>query len=232
MTQHLHADLARLEQQLLYLAARVEEAVRKAIVSLVERRQDPALDVIEGDQHIDRREVELEEECLKILALHRPVANDLRFVTAVLKIDNDLERIGDLAVNIAKRAAFITTLVPTPVPAKMREMMEEAMHILRDAVDAFVRGDAQAARRVCREDERIDRFHKEIVKDLQTQMEAESSFVSYGLLMYSVSKSLERIADHATNIAEDVVYMVEGEIIRHSFRGVPDGGGAKAGRSI
>jgi phosphate transport system protein len=232
MSQHLHADLARLEQQLLYLAARVEEAVRKAIVSLVERRQDPALDVIEGDQHIDRREVELEEECLKILALHRPVANDLRFVTAVLKIDNDLERIGDLAVNIAKRAAYITTLVPTPVPAKMREMMEEAMRILRDAVDAFVRGDAQAARRVCREDERVDRFHKEIVKDLQAQMESDRSFVSYGLLMYSVSKSLERIADHATNIAEDVVYMVEGEIIRHSFRGIPDSRPSATGRSI
>ena len=218
MSQHLLHDLKSLEKRLLYLGAQVEMNVRKAITSLLERDQDISLDVIQSDLDIDRQEVEIEEECLKILALHQPVANDLRFVTAVLKIDNDLERIGDLAVNISKRAAFLSTVPAAPVPSQMQEMMEESMRLVRDSLDAFVQGDAAAARKVCREDQIIDRFHKEIWRDVMEKMRSDSSLVEPGMHVFSASKCLERIADHATNIAEDVVYMVEGEIIRHAFK--------------
>ncbi len=217
MAQHLQHDLERLEKQLLYLAAQVEDAVRKAVHAVLDRKQDVALDVIAGDHQIDRREVELEEDCLKILALHQPVAADLRFITACLKIDNDLERIGDLAVNIAERAAFLTTVRPFPVPHQLKALMEEAMRMLRESLDAFVNGDVDAARRICREDEEVDRLHREIVRELIKSMESDSESVEPGMQMFSVSKNLERIADHATNISEDVIYMVEGEIVRHAL---------------
>jgi phosphate transport system protein len=215
MSQHLHHDLERLEKRLLYLAAQVEEAVRKAIIALLERKQDLALDVVSGDRLIDEREVEIEEECLKLLALHHPVATDLRFIAAVLKIDNDLERIGDLAVNIAKRAAFLTTAPPFPVPHQMKAMMEESVRMLRESLDAFVNGDTASAQRVCEADDEIDRFHREIAKEIVATMESDGRCVEPGMQIFSVSKALERIADHATNIAEDVVYMVNGSIIRH-----------------
>ncbi len=217
MSQHLHSDLERLEKQLLSLAAQVEEAVRKSVSALLDRKQDLALDVIKGDDEIDRKEVELEEECLKILALHQPVANDLRFTTACLKIDNDLERIGDLAVNIAKRAAFLTTVPRAHVPLAMKEMMEAAMQMVRESLDAFVAGDADAARAVCAADNEIDHYHKIITREVAEVTQKGDQSVEIGFQMFSVSKALERIADHATNIAEDVVYMVEGEIIRHGL---------------
>ena len=212
---HLHQDLERLEKRMLYLAAQVEDAVRKALAAVVERRPELAEDVIRGDQLIDAREVEIEEECLKLLALHHPVATDLRFLAAVLKIDNDLERVGDLAVNIAKRARTLCRSTPFPVPAQMREMMEASMAMLREALDAFVSGDVSVAQDVCRRDDAIDALHREIAQQVTQQMEENSEAVAPGMQMWSVSKSLERIADHATNIAEDVVYMVDGEIIRH-----------------
>ncbi len=224
MGQHLLHDLQNLEKKLLYLGAQVELSVRKAVTALLERKQDLALDVIQGDLAIDRLEVEIEEDCLKILALHQPVANDLRFVAAVLKIDNDLERIGDLAVNISKRAAFLSTAPHFPVPALMNEMMEECMRLLRESLDSFVQGSADAGRRVCREDDIIDDYHKRIWREVLLAMQRDISLVEPGIQMFSVSKSLERIADHATNIAEDVVYMVEGEIIRHAFKLAADGG--------
>jgi phosphate transport system protein len=215
MSVHLHQDLERLEKRLLYLAAQVEDAVRKAIAALLERRQDYAEEVIQGDRLIDAREVEIEEECLKLLALHHPVATDLRFLAAVLKIDNDLERVGDLAVNIAKRARTLSKRRPMPVPPEMRQMMEAAMVMLREALDAFVSGDVEAAQLVCEKDDSIDDLHRRIARQVVGQMEANSEAVESGMLIWSVSKALERIADHATNIAEDVVYMVEGSIIRH-----------------
>ncbi|MBI1382342.1 MAG: phosphate signaling complex protein PhoU [Planctomycetaceae bacterium] len=220
MANHLQHDLEKLEKQLLYLAAQVEDAVRKAMHALLDRKQDVALDVIAGDQGIDRREVELEEECLKVLALHQPVAADLRFTAACLKIDNDLERIGDLAVNIAERAAFLTTVRPFPVPHQLKAMMEEATRMLRESLDAFVNGDVDAARRICAEDEEVDRLHREIARALIKMMESDREAVEPGMQMFSVSKALERVADHATNIAEDVIYMVQGDIVRHGNRTV------------
>ena len=221
MASHLQNDLLALEKALLFLGTQVENQVRLAVTALLERKEDLALEVIQGDLEIDRQEVELEEDCLKILALHQPVAHDLRFVTAVLKIDNDLERIGDLAVNISKRAAYLVKTPQFPVPTLMQEMMEESMRMVRESLDAFVHGNADAARSICRDDDIVDDYHKRVWQQVHQPMLGDPNLIEAGVQMYSVSKSLERIADHATNIAEDVVYMVEGEIIRHSLRRVP-----------
>ena len=217
MSKHLKRDLERLEKLLLVLAGQVEEAVRRSIAALLDRRVEVAQKVIEGDAEIDRREVELEEECLKALALHQPVATDLRFVAACLKIDNDLERIGDLAVNIAERVVSLYSgeRRALSVPASFSEIMESSTRMLRDSIDAFVRGDAQKARRVCDEDDTVDQAHRDIITELLSRMHREPASIDQSVELVSISRSLERIADHATNIAEDVVYLVEGDIIRH-----------------
>jgi len=222
MSTHLHADLLRLQRKLLYLAAEVEENVRRAMTATVERKQDLAVEVIEADRAIDEREVELEEECLKVLALHHPVANDLRFVTSCLKINNDLERIGDLAVNIAKRAAVLTTSPPLPIPSSLTHMADESVRMLRESLDSFVRGDPIVARRICREDDVIDELYADVNRTFIQQMEANPTEVEPYMLLLGIAKSIERLADHATNISEDVVYIVEGEIIRHG-RGLRTG---------
>ena len=216
MSKHLRRDLEGLEKKLLYLAGQVEEAVRRSIAALLERRTETAEKVIVGDAEIDRREVELEEECLKALALHQPVATDLRFVTACLKIDNDLERIGDLAANVAKRVLSLTGMPNSiPVPDRFRGMLDTCARMLRESIDAFVRGDADLARKVCEEDDRVDSDNRSIIQSLLREMHRDPTCIDQAVELVSISKSLERIADHATNIAEDVVYMVEGDIIRH-----------------
>ena len=215
MSKHLKRDLEGLERRLLYLAGQVEEALRRSITALLERRADLAQKVIDGDGEIDRREVELEEECLKALALHHPVATDLRFIAACFKIDNDLERIGDLAVNIAERAQELSRHDRFPADNRFRDMMELTARMLRESIDAFVRGDVAAARRVCNEDDQIDRANRAIIEDLLARMRADPAAVDSMMPLISISKNLERIADHATNIAEDVVYLVEGDIVRH-----------------
>ncbi|MEM7309344.1 MAG: phosphate signaling complex protein PhoU [Planctomycetota bacterium] len=220
MTTHLRKDLESLERNLLYLAAQVEQAVRRSLEALLSRRGDLAKAVIEGDREIDRREVELEEECLKILALHQPVATDLRFVTACLKINNDLERVGDLACNIAERARSLNSMRLLPISSRLKDMMELTADMLRDALDAFVRSDADAAREICDRDDLVDRLNREMIEKLLVVMHEETDQVDQAMELISVSKNLERIADHATNIGEDVVYMVEGAIIRH--RGAED----------
>ena len=216
MTKHLRNDLERLEKRLLMLGSRVEEAIRQAIAALLERDAARAEAVIEGDAEIDREEVEIEEDCLKILALHQPVATDLRFTAACLKINNDLERIGDLAVNIAKRALVLVRRSPIATPHSLRPMMEDTLRMVRESLDAFVRGDAELARHVLAEDQEVDGLNRQIIEELVKDMESDPKVVDSALRMLNVSRHLERIADHATNIAEDVVYMVEGEIIRHA----------------
>lgn len=219
MTSHLRKDLELLEKSLLYLAAQVEEAVRSSIHALLERRPELARRVIQGDDQIDRKEVEIEEECLKILALHQPVALDLRYVAACLKIDNDLERIGDLAVNIAERALSLSGGREIAIPEPFRRMMESVIEMLRQSIDSFVQGDQIAARRILRNDEDVDRTNQSMIERLLVRMHENPDEIDEALELISVSKNLERIADHATNIAEDVVYLVEGEIIRHRALG-------------
>jgi len=219
MTKHLQRDLEGLERRMLFLAGEVEEAVRRSIRALLERRIELAERVIEGDDEIDRREVELEEECLKVLALHHPVASDLRFIVASLKIENDLERIADLAANIAERAVSLSSRGELVVPARIRDMVEHCARMLRHSIDAFVRGDAALARRICAEDAEVDRANRLIIQELLESMHRDPSCIDQAVELISVSKNLERIGDHATNIAEDVVYLVEGDIIRHRSKG-------------
>lgn len=215
MSKHLMRDLEGLERRLLFLAGEVEEAVRRSIRALLDRRIELAERVIDGDDEIDRHEVELEEECLKVLALHNPVASDLRFIVACLKSESDLERIADLAANIAERALSLSAKSEMAVPPRIREMVETCARMLRQSIDAFVRGDAQLARRICEEDAQVDRANRLIIQELLEAMHRDPACIDQAVELISVSKNLERIGDHATNIAEDVVYLVEGDIIRH-----------------
>ena len=215
MSKHLERDLDDLQKDLLALAASVEEAIHKAIRALQERDVPLAEEVIDGDNDIDEEENHVEEECLKVLALHQPVAVDLRRVTAVLLINTDLERMADLAEDIAERAVALAAWPAIPIPADLQRMTDLASSMVRQALDAFVNLDAKLARLVCRLDDEVDRYNKSIIDELIRLMQRSPDMVEPGLSFFSATRHLERIADHATNIAEDVVYLVEGEIIRH-----------------
>jgi phosphate transport system protein len=215
MSKHLERDLDDLKEDLLILAASVEEALHKAIRALQERDAELATEVIEGDKQIDEDENRVEEECLKMLALHQPVAIDLRRIAAAMKINGELERMADLAEDIAERAVHLAGLPPIAVPARLQRMTDLTTSMVRQSLDAFVNLDARQARTVCRLDDEVDRYNNEIIAELIADMRSAPAMVEPGLSFFSATRHLERIADHATNIAEDVVYLVEGEIIRH-----------------
>jgi phosphate transport system protein len=215
MSKHLQRDLDNLQRDLLALASSVEEAIHKSIRSLQERQTVIARQVIEGDKIIDAEENHVEEECLKLLALHQPVAIDLRRIASCLKINTELERMADLAEDIAERALHLAKLPPVPVPSKLQRMTDLATSMVRQSLDAFVNLDARLARIVCRLDDEVDRYNSDIIDELIATMRQSPEMVEPGLSFFSATRHLERIADHATNIAEDVVYLVEGEIIRH-----------------
>lgn len=215
MSKHLQRDLDLLQRNILTLATQVEETVYKAIRALQERNSELAQQVIVGDTSIDQQENHVEEECLKVLALHQPVAVDLRRVAAVLKINTDLERMGDLAVDIAERAADLACLPHVPIPADLQRMTDLTTSMVRQSLDSFVHLDARMARRVIRLDDEVDRLNRDIIHELIQVMQKSPELVEPGLSLFSATRHLERIADHATNVAEDVVYLVEGEIVRH-----------------
>jgi phosphate transport system protein len=215
MAKHLQRDLDNLQRDLLTLAGEVEEAIGQSIRALQDRNADLAKAVIAGDSRIDQEENHVEEECLKILALHQPVAVDLRRIIVALKINTDLERMGDLAEDIAERALHLTGLPPVHVSEQLQRMTDLSTMMVQQSLDAFVHLDARQARRVIRVDDEVDRLNAEIIADLMASMEEEAGTVEQGLSLFSAIRHLERIADHATNIAEDVVYLVEGEIVRH-----------------
>lgn len=218
MSKHLQRDMEQIHRDILVLSATVEEAIDKASRALCGRKPELAEQVMAGDEDVDRREVHIEEECLKILALHQPVAVDLRRIATVLKVNNDLERIADLAGNIAERALALCDYPNFAIPAKVRRMIDVATLMVRGALDAFVNLDAQAARRICRMDDEVDRYNCEVIEELQAQMQADPTVVVPGLHCFSAARCIERIADHATNMAEDVIYLVEGEIARHKYQ--------------
>ena len=215
MSKHLERDLDDLQKDLLALAASVEEAIHKAIRALQERDVPLAEEVIDGDNDIDEEENHVEEECLKVLALHQPVAVDLRRVTSVLQINTDLERMADLAEDIAERAVALARWPPIPVPEDLQRMTDLTSSMVRQALDAFVNLDAKLARLVCRLDDEVDRYNKSIINELIAVMQRSPDMVEPGLSFFSATRHLERIADHATNVAEDVIYLVEGAIVRH-----------------
>jgi phosphate transport system protein len=215
MSLHLHRDLEILKKDILTMGAMVETAVRKSVRALHERRLTLAQEVIDGDERIDQWELDVEGQCLKILALHQPVAEDLRFIAAVIKMNNNLERMGDLAVNIAEQALFLANEPPLPVPATLTTMSNAAMEMVRQSLDAFVNRDPTSARAVCARDDEVDQYNREIILELEWQMKAEPNTIGARMRLFSAARQLERIADQATNVAEEVVYLVEGEIIRH-----------------
>ncbi|MBX7103656.1 MAG: phosphate signaling complex protein PhoU [Gemmataceae bacterium] len=215
MSKHLQRDLDQLQRDILDMGTAVEEAVSRAVRAVLDHDVALAQHVIDGDTPIDLQENQVEEECLKILALHQPVATDLRRITAVLLINTDLERMADLAVEVAERAVHLAKPPHLPIPTNLRAMSDMATAMVRQSLDAFVHLDAKLARRVVRLDDEVDRHNEEIIEELIGLMKQKTDYISPGLSMFSVVRHLERIADHATNIAEDVVYLVEGEIVRH-----------------
>ena len=215
MTIHLQRDMEFLDKQLLLLSSMVEEATNKSILALVDRRPEIAREVIRDDDDIDQKEVLIEEECLKILALHQPVANDLRFIVAVFKVNNDLERMGDLAVNIAERAVYLSKGDPLSVALDFPQMAEGVRNMVRKSLDALTKVDSHQAGQVLTMDDEIDDANRRMFAILQEHMLHNPTTIKRAVQLLSASRHLERIADLATNIAEDVVYMAEGKLIRH-----------------
>lgn len=215
MSQHLQREIEKLKRLILSLTAVVEDRVRQAVKSVKERNEDIAQKVISGDMEIDQREVDIEEECLKLLALHQPVAADLRFIVAVLKINNDLERISDLAVNIAERAAYLARQPKIDVPFDFPLMAEKAQTMLRMSLDALVNWQPSLAMEVCAMDDEVDAINRDMYNQVKDEIRQHPENLDSLIHLLSVSRHLERIADHATNVAEDVIYMVEGKIVRH-----------------
>lgn len=215
MSFHFQRDLELLRKKILGLGAMVEDSLSSAVQALVERDEALANSVIRNDAEIDQAEIDVEEECLKILALYQPVAMDLRFIVAVLKMNNDLERMGDHAANVAKRARFLARRGPVEMPAGIVEMSENVKAMLKNTLDALINRDADLARRVCAADDAVDRQKHEIADSIRARIHQATDDRDSLLKLLDVPRHLERISDLATNVAEDVVYMIEGSIIRH-----------------
>lgn len=219
MTKHIERQIESLKERILRLGTLVEEAISKSITALINRDTSLAQRVIVNDSDIDAMEVEVEEECLKMLALYQPVAADLRFVVAALKINNDLERMGDLARNIAKRVTQLEGGDPYDLPPEIRTMATQAQEMVRQCLDAVVKRDPTLARQVREEDDIVDEARQRIQRRVMQGIKDHPENAESLLRINSVAKHIERIADMATNIAEDVVYMVEGDIVRHRSEG-------------
>ena len=220
---HLQREIDKLKRKVLALGAIVEENLRLAFQAIDQRDAAKARRVIETDVLIDQSEVDVEEECLKILALYQPVAGDLRFVAAVIKINSELERIGDLSANIAERALQLVEEHPVAVPHRVAVMADRTWTMLEKALDALVRQDAVMAREVLIADDEVDELYAELIDELKGVIRADLEHLDALVLLFSVARYLERLADHATNIAEDVLYMIEGEIQRHHQPPLPAG---------
>ena len=215
MRVHLQRDIEKLKRRLLVLSSEVEEDVRLAVRALAERNETLSREVVAREVQTNAMEVDIEEDCLKILALHQPVAGDLRYIIAALKIDRDLERIGDLAAHIAKRSLTLIAMPPLEIPFRLDEMGVKVQAMLKNALDAFTTLDAAAAHEVCRLDGEINAIKRHTFRQARdVVMEAPVLFNALMEVLH-ISRHLERIADHATNIAEDIIYLAEGRIVRH-----------------
>jgi phosphate transport system protein len=213
--RHFHDELSAVKVRLLTMSGEAEAALGLAVEALLERDADKARQVIANDRAIDDMEMEVEEQCINLLALQQPMARDLRMLTSALKIANDLERVGDHAVNIAQsaeRLAEARAIAPEPEIVEMARLSRE---MLSDALEAFIRGDAQGGRDVCLRDDKVDALHRSVFRILLTHMMEDPHTISTGMELFLVSRNLERVADLATNIGEDVVFLVEGKSIKH-----------------
>ena len=216
MANHLRSELEKLKNELLDLSTQVHGSLNKAVLSVKNLDQTIAREVIEQDSIIDHAEVEVEEDCLKILALHQPVANDLRFVVASLKINSDLERIGDLAVNISERTIYLGKAPPVKVPFDFGKMSEKVSLMLKRSIDAFINQDVKLAHTIWQSDDEVDQINSEMYNVVYAEIRRSPNDVESLIHYLSISRHLERIGDYATNICEDVIYMVEGKIVRHN----------------
>lgn len=215
MAKHFQNELERLKKKILTLGSIVENRVRKVCKAIHTKDIFDAECIIRDDIEIDDMEVEIEEECLKILALYQPVAVDLRFLIAVIKINNDLERIADEAVNIAYRIKRLAKHPQTEYSFDYSVMSEKSIWMLKSSLDSLVKLDVDLAMKVCIMDDEVDTLHSESYDKIKQLIKSNPDHVGYLINLLLISRHLERIADHATNIAEEVVYMVEGEIVRH-----------------
>ncbi len=215
MSAHFQREISKLKQQVLSLCTQVEGQVEKAVRAVQLRDDELAIEVERLDEEIDLREIEVEEECLKTLALYQPVAGDLRFVVSTLKINHDLERIGDLAVNIARKVRGLVFDPPPELACDLGLMCEKTQYLLRDSIDSLVNLNAAEAASICVRDDEIDQMKATIRKEIEAAIRQQPDKVGSLLRLLAVSRNLERIADLATSIAEDVVYLVEGRIMRH-----------------
>ncbi len=213
--RHFHEELAHLKQRLMALSSEAEEAISNAVEALLRRDKGLAQDVIRGDRTINTLESAIEEQAFQLIALHQPMARDLRLIFSAIKIVHDLERVGDHAVNIAQSAERLLAfphVVPEP---EIVEMARQSRQMLADALSAFVRGDAPLAREVCRRDDSVDSLNDSVFRILLTHMMEDQRSIGACMELLLVSRNLERVADLATNIAEDVVFVAEGKTIKH-----------------
>jgi len=213
---HLRKEIDRLKKELLSLGSIVENNLEEAVSALIEREPEKAADVMSRDSKVDLKEVEIEEECLKVLALHQPVAIDLRLIISIMKINDNLERIGDLATNIAERAAFLSTRSECEISMDFAKMSGKVTSMLSRALDSLVKEDPQMAWEVCGDDDEVDNMNRNMYIAVQEGIRKDPDMMEEIIHMLSVSRHLERIGDLATNIAEDVIYMIEGRIVRHN----------------
>ena len=216
--RHVHEQLASLKQRLLEMSERAEGLVDLAVDALLTKDKDKADAVIAGDREVDALEVEVERLAVSLLALQQPIARDLRFIVSAIKISSDLERVGDHAVNIAQSAQRLiaerSTIIPDP---EIEDMARRARAMLSDALDAFIRADGALGREVCKADDHVDALHNSVFRILLTHMMADARAINPSLELLLVSRNLERVADLATNIGEDAVFLAEGKQIKHHF---------------
>lgn len=215
METHLQQELNRLKAELLKMAGLAEQAIRNAVEALVKRNTPLAEKTIAEDEKLNEMEILIDDRCLKLLALHQPLAADLRFITSAMRINTDLERIGDQAVNIAERAISLNQEPQLKPYIDIPRMAQIAQSMIKDVLDAFVNGDAGLARLVCERDDKVDALNDQVFRELLTYMMADSKAITRAVHLIIVSRCLERIADHATNIAEGVIFMVKALVIKH-----------------
>ena len=217
--RHLHTQLSSIRDQLMHMGGQVEAMIASATRALVERDEALVAEVIALDTRVDRLEVDIDEACHSVLARNQPTAVDMRFLVAVMKITADLERMGDSAVNIVQAARQLNREPPLERTLDLRRQSELVQAMVRESLDAFVRRDAVLATKVCKADDEVDDLYKRIFGELMEMMTSEPLTVTRAVHLLLIARNLERIADHATNVAEDVVYYVEGRDIRHSLAG-------------
>jgi len=217
MQRHFHEELEALKQTLLAMGGLVEDQIRRVMKALLERDDVMAQEVIERDRQVNTYDVEVDEQCVSLLDLYQPAAGDLRFITTAMKIVTDLERIGDQAVNIAQRVLELNREPQLKPYIDLPRMAEQAQRMVKESLDAFVARDTALARQVCGEDSEVDLLKEQIFRELLTFMMEDPRTIPRAIRLILISRFMERVADHATNIAEMVVYLVEGKIVRHTL---------------